>query len=147
MTAADDFWLARSGGRVVPLDRALCLELLTAVAVGRVGYVTTEGPHILPVNYTMAEEHIVFRTLAYGEIAEHVLDQRVAFEVDNVDQYSQSGWSVLVTGRCELLTDAEMQRLLLGRIPDPWAGGPRTLFLKIATEQISGRQVLPAGAS
>ena len=80
MPAAEDFWLARSRGRVVPLDRALCLELLRAVSVGRVGYVTTEGPRILPVNYTLAEEHIVFRTLAYGEIAEHVLDQRVAFE-------------------------------------------------------------------
>ena len=145
MTAAEDFWLARSRGRMAPLDRALCLELLRAVTVGRVGYVTTEGPRILPVNYTLAEEHIVFRTLAYGEIAEHVLDQRVAFEVDHMDQNFQSGWSVLVTGQCELLTEAEMQRLLLGRIPDPWAGGPRTLFLKIATGQISGRQVLPTG--
>lgn len=146
MAAAEDFWLARSHGRVVPLDRALCLELLRAVSVGRVGYVTTEGPHILPVNYILAEEYIVFRTLAYGEIAEHVLDQRVAFEVDHVDQNFQSGWSVLVTGPCELLTEADMQRLLLARIPDPWAGGPRTLFLKIGTGQISGRQVLPVGA-
>lgn len=147
MTAPEDFWLAMSrGGRVLEIDRVECLELLSAVSVGRVGYTTDDGPRILPVNFSLVDQQVVFRTSAFGEIARHALDRPVAFEVDDVDNFFQEGWSVLVTGRGELLTESELRRLQLGSAPEPWAEGPRTLFLKITSDGLSGRRVLPSGA-
>ncbi len=76
MTEPDGFWLAMSGGAGVRiLDRVECLDLLPAKQVGRLGYVTDDGPRIVPLNYITTPDSIVVRTLAYGEVARNALDQ------------------------------------------------------------------------
>ena len=76
MTEPEGFWLAMSGGAGVrTLDRVECLDLLPAKRVGRLGYVTDDGPRIVPLNYTTTPDSVVVRTLAYGEVARSALDQ------------------------------------------------------------------------
>ena len=144
MVAPDNYWLAvASGGKIVELDRAESLELLAAKKVGRIGFLADDGPVVLPMNYVLAGDHIIVRTVAFGVVARSAIDQKVAFEVDDVDEFLEAGWSVLVTGAGTLLTDDQLQRLKSGASPDPWAEGPRTLFFSIACDQVSGRRLLP----
>jgi nitroimidazol reductase NimA-like FMN-containing flavoprotein (pyridoxamine 5'-phosphate oxidase superfamily) len=67
----------------------------------------------------------------------------VAFEVDDIDDFLEAGWSVVVTGTAELLTEEELARLRGDNAPDPWAEGPRTLFVAIPIDQVTGRQLIP----
>lgn len=147
MTADTDFWLALSrGGRVLELNRAECLELLAHEKVGRIGYVTEDGPRIVPVNFALVEGLLVLRTLAYGEVARGALNQQVAFEVDGFDDFLRAGWSVLLVGTARLLDAGELRRQHPADLPDPWAEGPRTLFLALPLTHLSGRRVLPSGS-
>ena len=143
MTTHEDYWLAMSrGAKILDLDRAESLRLLAAKKVGRLGFLHEGAPMIMPMNFTLTDERIVFRTLAHGSAARAV-STAVAFEVDDIDDFLEAGWSVVVTGTAELFTEAELARLAGGEAPEPWVEGPRTLFLAIPIEQVSGRQLVP----
>ena len=143
MTEPEGFWLAMSGGAGVrTLDRVECLDLLPAKRVGRLAYVTDDGPRIVPLNYTTTPDSVVVRTLAYGEVARSALDQRVAFQIDDIDEFRETGWSVLVVGTAKLVSVEELKQILYRGAPEPWAGGPRTLFLRIPMTTVTGRQVM-----
>lgn len=142
MTAHEDYWLAMSrGAKIVDLDRAEALRLLAAKKVGRLAFVDDGTPAIMPMNFTLADERIIFRTLAHGAAA-HAVDNPVAFEVDDIDDFLEAGWSVVVVGTARLLSEEELTRLRGGE-PEPWAEGPRTLFVAITAEQVTGRQLVP----
>jgi uncharacterized protein len=144
MGTTEDYWLAMSrGAKLVELDRAEALELLGSKRVGRVGFLSEDGPLVLPLNYLLVDECVIIRTVAFGILARGALDQRVAFEVDEIDDFLQAGWSVLVSGPAQLLSDAQLEQLRLGETPEPWAEGPRNLFLSIACQQVNGRRLLP----
>jgi hypothetical protein len=64
----------------------------------------------------------------------------LAFEVDEVDEQARGGWSVLVVGAASELDEPTRQ---LCAAMDPWAGGDRTHLVRITTELISGRRLLP----
>ena len=138
------FWMAMSGGgKIVELDPAESMELLAAKKVGRIGFLGEDGPVVLPMNYILADNHVIVRTAAFGVVARSALDQKVAFQVDDVDDFLEAGWSVLIAGSATMLSDAQMQALKFGGSPDPWAEGPRPLFLSIACDRVSGRRLLP----
>ena len=86
------------------LDREECMELLTAKSVGRIAYTTDAGPRILPVNYVLVNDSVIFRTVPDGEIFHHALSSVCAFEIDETDEFFESGWSVVVVGRLQLAT-------------------------------------------
>lgn len=142
---AEAFWTAAGApnSRLVAMDRDECLTALGAKGVGRIAYVTDDGPRVLPVNYILAEDGVVFRTVPDGEIYRHALETTCAFEVDDIDEFFESGWSVLVVGRLHLLSEEDFARLRYGKIPEPWAAGPRTMFVKLPLLQLSGRQLVP----
>ena len=48
------------------LSYGKCRELLAAGVFGRVGVCTPQKPVILPVNYSVVGEAIIFRTSPYG---------------------------------------------------------------------------------
>lgn len=116
-----------------------CLSLLHAQQVGRFAFVDDSGPDVLPVNYTMDGEDVLIATSAYGTIARAATNGRVAFEVDEVDEYTESGWSIVVRGRAtrEAPFDVPADR------PHPWADGARTYILRITPDVITGRRLIP----
>jgi uncharacterized protein len=67
---------------------------------------------------------------------------RCAFEIDEVDEFFESGWSVVVVGRLELATEEDFARMKFGKIPEPWAGGSRHMFVRLPFQQVSGRRVI-----
>jgi uncharacterized protein len=122
-----------------------CLELLRSRSVGRIGMRTEAGLRILPVSYVLdGDDRIVFRTLPYGVIAGSAQGAEAAFEVDQLDEDGQVGWSVLAVGTCRRIEDPdEVQALRAQRNPEPWADGQRNLYFKVDWSDLTGRRVGP----
>ena len=99
MSTAEAFWMSvGASGRLVELSRDECLELLGAMSVGRIAYTTDDGPRVLPVNYVLEGDGVIFRTVPDGEVFRDALETTCAFEIDQIDEFYQSGWSVLAVG-------------------------------------------------
>ena len=144
MTTAMWWWsLTQRGGRVERLSPAECRRLLAAGAVGRLGYSTANGPRIVPMNYTLVGERLIFRTTPDTEAGRCADGAQVAFEVDQVDEFLHAGWSVLVTGEADQITTRELQLLDVFQVPDPWPAGERSLFLQLPLTALTGRRVHP----
>jgi uncharacterized protein len=119
-----------------------CLELLSTNVVGRVALSTPVGPRIVPVNYAMHGDAIVFRTAPYSELGTYGWNTDVAFEIDHIDYARHQGWSVVAIGRAELVEDPEeVAEIRHTWDPRPWAGGQRNLYMKVVWRDLSGRRV------
>ncbi|HYU85607.1 MAG TPA: pyridoxamine 5'-phosphate oxidase family protein [Kribbellaceae bacterium] len=120
-----------------------CRELLDTKSVGRVGFNGPDGPRVLPVNYVVLRRDIYFRTAAGSALANAMRDTRVAFEIDDIDEFNENGWSVLAVGDAELVDDPDVLVELWGQQgPKPWAVGLRTQFVRIGRVELTGRRVL-----
>jgi nitroimidazol reductase NimA-like FMN-containing flavoprotein (pyridoxamine 5'-phosphate oxidase superfamily) len=106
-----------------------------------VGLNAPAGPQILPVTYAYYAKTIVFRTSPYGVLSSLGRHTRVAFEIDDIDEERESGWSVLVLGSAERVTREYTLTSLWKDGPVPWAEGTRNLFIMITPETITGRAV------
>lgn len=133
-----------SRGHFEELERSECVQLLSAKLVGRVAVCGPRGPQVFPVNYSVHEGTILFRTTPYSQLANLASDARAAFEVDEVDEFLQSGWSVLVVGTATRVSDPDELPDNLSERPEPWAQGARTLFIRINPDEITGRRVHPS---
>ena len=128
-------------GHFEALPEVRCKELLARHTAGRVGWNAPDGPHILPVTYAYHNTQIVFRTSAHGVLA--ALERRtpVAFEIDEIDEDTTSGWNVVVRGSAQAVTRSYELASLWREGPVPWAQGVRTLFIAITPRTITGRAV------
>ncbi|MGV9251981.1 pyridoxamine 5'-phosphate oxidase family protein [Streptomyces sp. NPDC003697] len=122
-----------------------CRSLLAGHGVGRIAVGTPEGPPVvLPVNYDVVDEAIVFRT-APGSVTAAAADTEVAFEVDHVDEALSRGWSVLAVGPARVVTDPGTVRWLAHHAhTPPWAGGEREMWVSIRPTSLTGRRIDPA---
>jgi uncharacterized protein len=119
-----------------------CERMLSAGVVGRVALMTPGGPHIIPLNYSMVGDAIIVATSPYSALGTYGPDALVAFEVDQFDVGTGTGWSVVVRGRAAMVADpAEVQRLRRAGAPNPWADGSRNLYLRIPRTEVSGRRL------
>ena len=127
--------------RELSYDR--CGELLLSAEVGRVALCSGSGPMIWPVNYSVVENAIVFRTAPYSMLGTRAWNSRLAFEVDRLDLERQQGWSVVATGAGEMIEDPdELAVIRAFRDPHPWAGGPvRLLYVRLRWDQLTGREL------
>jgi uncharacterized protein len=120
-----------------------CRSRLRTALVGRVGFVHDGRPQVLPVNYAAAPDGtVVFRSTA-GSILGDVVGQPVVFEVDGLDEFHKSGWSVCVHGvghelAAGLLPTAEQLRRLS---VISWAPGRRDRWLVVTADSITGRRL------
>src|SRR5689334_18780981 len=88
------------------LDRQECLRLLSEVPVGRVVYTRQALPAVLPVDFRLEEGgSVVLHTSAGSDLVRAVDGSVVAFEADEFQAATRSGWSVVVTGRATVVTD------------------------------------------
>jgi prepilin-type processing-associated H-X9-DG protein len=126
------------------LSRTECLELLAGRHFGRIGVVLDGQPVILPVNYVFHDGHVALRTDP-GTKLTAAAQGHVAFEVDEIDEPSRTGWSVLVTGVGYEVTDAlDAASVAARRFPvDTWAPGQKSHWIRIESGQVSGRRLRP----
>lgn len=93
------------------LEHDACMALLRHHHLGRVGYVDDRGPVVLPVNYVVDGDDVLFRSGPGGKLDAARLHASVALEVDHVDAARRTGWSVLVRGDAEVIATDELGRL------------------------------------
>ena len=121
------------------LDSDECRRLLAQDEIGRLAVVIGATPMILPVNYALDGDAIVFRTMPGSRL--DVGQGHAAFEVDNFDRASKSGWSVLVTGHLEEVSwyQAKDMERVQALLVVPWAAGERNVWLRLRPSFITGR--------
>jgi len=123
------------------LSPAECFDLLEAGGVGRVGFAAADGIMILPVNFAVMRKTIVFRTAPDTLLAVYA-DGRVSFQADHLDEVLHAGWSVLVHGHAHKVTEEREVKQLEDRTRlEPWAAGPRDVYVRITPTRISGRRI------
>jgi nitroimidazol reductase NimA-like FMN-containing flavoprotein (pyridoxamine 5'-phosphate oxidase superfamily) len=120
-----------------------CRALLASHAFGRLAVWSGAHPAVLPVLYGMLDGDVVIRTAPGEKLIAAVLGQEVAFEVDEMDAATRTGWSVNVVGRAEqIVAPGERERAeALGL--EPWAGEYRDEYVRVRCEQLTGRRVRP----
>ena len=125
------------------LPRPECFRLLSSQAVGRLGFVVGDQPLVLPVNFTVVRDVVVFRT-GRGSKPDAALGRKVSFEVDEVDAAEADGWSVVVQGVAEEITHGDHwfdEALRRGAEPS-WVSGGEDHYVRIIPVVISGRRLL-----
>jgi len=129
------------------IDVSECRRLLESGVFGRVAISTPSGPLIVPVNYAVSGDRILFRTTPYSVLGTYGRNAEMAFEVDHVDYEYEAGWSVVALGRGNVLTDArEVHELVGTEAPRPWASGTRSLFFALTWRELTGRRLgVPLG--
>jgi uncharacterized protein len=124
------------------LSYAECRALLVRQSAGRVAVATPDGPHIIPLNYSVVDESIIFRTSPFSVLATYGRNTKLAFEVDHFRDELQLGWSVVARGRADVVSDpTELARIQKVCAPLPWADGTRNLFFRLDWKELSGRTV------
>jgi hypothetical protein len=142
MTHADD-------PELVELDDDECYRLLATHDVGRLAVNAEHYPLVFPVNYALDRGVIVIRTRTGTKLraAGHA---NVAFEVDEIDRRTRTGWSVLVRGLAEEVTGAhgaELVERTRSAGARPWAPGEHERWVRVIPQAISGRRIVPGALS
>ncbi|WP_405764877.1 DUF1918 domain-containing protein [Streptomyces sp. NBC_00080] len=122
-----------------------CRGLLSTHGVGRLAVSAPDGrPAVVPVNYEVVDDTVVFRT-APDSLPAAAVGTEVAFEVDQVDEALSQGWSVLAVGPAGVITDPDTVRRLTERAhTTPWPGGEREMWVSIRPTSVTGRRITAA---
>lgn len=121
------------------LDDAEALRLLASVDYGRVVFTVNALPAIRPVNHLLDDGRIIIRTRLTSAISSRARSADgvvVAYEADDINSQTRTGWSVVVTGRAHTVTDlgevARYEQLLY-----PWVNHA-SIVVAIEPEFITG---------
>jgi nitroimidazol reductase NimA-like FMN-containing flavoprotein (pyridoxamine 5'-phosphate oxidase superfamily) len=128
------------------LTESECFSLLETAPIGRVVYSDRALPVIVPVNFVLDGADVVLRTGRRSRLATHAAGHVIAFEVDEIDAVSRSGWSVVLTGYLQLVENpAAVERLeRLGL--RSWAPSAHDRYLRLRPDLVTGRRIPAAGA-
>lgn len=129
-------------GTIEVLDRDTCLTLLDTVVIGRVAFAGDDGRVVVvPVNFIVDDGAIVLRTALGGKLSAVREGRLLSFEADDVEPGLRTGWSVLVTGTAEVVTDAatigHLERLPLA----PWPSTATPYLVRLHADEVTGRRL------
>jgi nitroimidazol reductase NimA-like FMN-containing flavoprotein (pyridoxamine 5'-phosphate oxidase superfamily) len=122
------------------MSRPDCIAGLTRTRVGRVAVTDQAMPAVIPVNYALVGDTIVFRTRGDGLLARACDGSVVAFEVDELADDGGHGWSILVVGTASLLTGNATRELGELQLVSAMGEG-RDQYVSISLGRVSGRWV------
>jgi nitroimidazol reductase NimA-like FMN-containing flavoprotein (pyridoxamine 5'-phosphate oxidase superfamily) len=129
------------------LDRPACLRRLASATIGRISLTSGALPTVLPVNFVLTPEGIVFRTGWGTKLDAATHNTVVAFEVDDFTSLTHGGWSVVVTGVARELTDPEELESARALPLAHWANRPADRYVCISLELVSGRALPEPGGA
>jgi uncharacterized protein len=125
-----------------PIPRAEALRLLASAPVGRIVFTERALPAIRPVPFTLDGDDLVLRGGPDAGLTSAVHGNVVAFQTDEIDPVSRSGWSVTVTGQAHQVEEpSRLERL--GAALGSWVPGDRGYFIRLPTALVDGRHVGP----
>ena len=128
-------------GSATSLPEAACWELLHRRILGRIAIVVDGVPRMFPVNYIVDSGAVVFRTDDGMKLEAARGGELASFEVDHHDPMYHNGWSVLVTGVLEDITNDPERPDTLALPLRSWAGLGEH-FIRLRPLGISGRRII-----
>ncbi len=139
-----------TSAQLIELNRTECLELLGDNRFGRVVVTTahSEMPMIRPVYYVfdLPSQSVAFRTGEGSKFHALVHSTQACFEIDALDPETLSGWSVIIAGRTEQISNpTEIRRLEERDLVSP-AVGAHSHWVRIRARTVSGRRVVRTAA-
>jgi nitroimidazol reductase NimA-like FMN-containing flavoprotein (pyridoxamine 5'-phosphate oxidase superfamily) len=143
-TAADSS--QRPDSKLLELDRAECLRLLAEGDVGRIAVTVPDWPQpvIRPVNYVFdqSSQSVLIRSGVGSKLHAVICAARAAFEIDGIDPVGRAGWSVIIHGVCEEITNPAELKRIDGLGLEPWAPGHKGQWIRIRANTVSGRRIV-----
>lgn len=136
---------AGTGATMEELSAEECYRLLRTREVGRLGVNAEHYPLIVPVNYGVDGSSLVIRTHP-GTMLRAAAHANVTFEVDDIDQKTRSGWSVLARGQAEEVGTGHRAELVArthAAGAEPWAPGEHGVWLRVIVHHVTGRRIVP----
>lgn len=131
------------GGRLVEvLDEAECRRLLAHAVIGRLAYTEGALPAIQPVHFTVHDRQVVIPTRVGSKVAAASMGAVVAFEVDEYDAASRTGWNVTVVGPSAVVSAAADVAALDRLGAASWAPADVPCYITIETTLLRGRRVI-----
>lgn len=132
--------------RMQALTHDECLTPLATQRLGRLGVIAGGYPLIVLVNFDLDHGVVVLRSRAGTKLdaAQHA---NATLEVDQIDPLTQTGWSVLVRGLAEEVTDrhpvalVERTHAVAGT---PRAPGEHDHWLRLIPHRVTGRRLVAA---
>lgn len=125
------------------IDPEECLHLLDRAVIGRIAFVDSGDPVILPIRLGRWGRFVVFTTARGSKLDAAIMNRPVAVEIDGWDEVAQTGWSVLVKGTAEIVDDGReidsLDRLSVKAwvrpdVPKAW--------VRVLPNEITGRRIV-----
>lgn len=120
-----------------------CQRHLESSSIGRLAFFDAGAPTILPVTITMWGSTVVFRTAPGSKLDAAVMTRVVALEVDDFDEVTHEGWSVVVKGTLMPVEDGR-EIASLDRLGNaPWSKPEiRQHWVQVRADETTGRRIV-----
>ncbi|MHA3683793.1 pyridoxamine 5'-phosphate oxidase family protein [Leucobacter sp. HY1910] len=123
---------------VIVLAEEECWKLLGMEDVGRLVTHVGDIVDIVPLNFVVDRGSLVFRTAPGSKLSGLTVNSSVALEVDRFN--SERGWSVVVHGRAEALTQSADIEAAEQLPLTPMVATVKPVFVRIHVDSIRGRR-------
>ena len=128
------------------LSRRESIELLSRQVVGRVVFTHSALPAVVPVTFAIRDDAVMIRTAQGTRLAAAADRGVLAFEADEIDPVARTGWSVVVTGVAELVTDL-MQQDFIESVVEPFVPRDDDVYVRLPLTVVTGRRVVGTAGS
>jgi len=117
-----------------------CWQLLREHGVGRLAFCLEGRPHLLPITHGVDDGAVVFRTGPGSKLGAAAQAAEVVYEIDGFDE-RRGGWSVVVRGSADVVTDPDELERLYGLGLKPWAVDGQVDWVRITPSEVTGRRM------
>ncbi|MGW5240514.1 pyridoxamine 5'-phosphate oxidase family protein [Monashia sp. NPDC004114] len=112
-------------------------DFLRAHEFGRLAFHLLDEVHIVPINYVVDGQRLLFLTMEGSKLLGMTMNADVAFEVDEIE--GEHATSVILRGRARQLVG--QAAWVADRLPmRPWVGTPKYIVVEIDGDEITGRR-------
>jgi hypothetical protein len=121
------------------------MRRLASVPFGRIAFTSRALPALRVVNHLVADGQLIIRSHEGSAIVSAASAARgtvVAFEADDIDPVSRTGWSVVVTGIAWPVADPE-RIARYEQVLRPWVAGEKDHVISIDPELVTGLELIP----
>lgn len=113
-------------------------RMVEATAFGRLAFAVAGSPDIVPINYIAHDRKLYFRSSAGSKLLGVTINQKVAFEIDEVTD--RKARSVIMYGTARELTTSEELEWAETLPLHPWVPTLKYHFIEISIDEASGRE-------
>lgn len=118
------------------LPETKSMHLLASTSFGRLVFSQHALPAIRLVNHIVEDGTVIIRTRLAGTVLAPT-GTVVTYEADVIDPHTHLGWSVIITGLAEWVTDAR-DVVRYERVLRPWGIGDLDQVIRIRPHLIAG---------